>query len=316
MPILWLDPWRSQFFQDIQCPKDVVVPIKDFHTWQMYPDHRWIYDKLAVALSQGLHAAPHGVIPPSFPVFSKPIMNLRSMGAGSRVIPDEATYLATLQPGHFWSTLLTGEHVSSDVAVVDGTIVWWRHTTGISAGQGSFDYWHIHVKPMPEIERYCEAWSQKHLAGYTGMANFETIGGRIIESHLRLTDQWPDLYGKGWVDAVVRLYEEKKWVFDDSNCQEGFSVVLYTQHGRERYPHPSEESMAAVRAVPGVMSVQITFHANHDTAFYSMPPGGFRLAVINATYLEAGYRARDMLSKAFGLDKDNELLAIEPLSRE
>ncbi|KAG0337893.1 hypothetical protein BG000_004830 [Podila horticola] len=302
MPILWLDPWSSQFFEEIKCSNDVVVPIKDFHSWSMYPDHRWIYDKLAIALSQGLQAAPHGVLPRSFPVFSKPIMNLRGMGAGSRVIPDEDTYLTALQPGHFWSTLLTGEHVSTDVAVVDG----------ISAAEGTFDYWHIHAKPKPEIESYCEAWSQKHLVGYTGMANFETIGGRIIESHLRFASQWLDLYGKGWMDAVVRLYAEKKWVFDDSDCQEGFSVVLYTQHGQERYPHPSEESIAAVRAVPGVLSVQITFHANLDAANHSMPPGGFRLATINATNLEAGYRARDMLSKAFGLVKDTERLAIEP----
>ena len=34
-------------------------------------------------------------------------------------------------------------------------------------------------------------------AGYTGMVNFETIGGRIIEAHLRFADQWPDLYGGG-----------------------------------------------------------------------------------------------------------------------
>ena len=55
-------------------------------SWEWYPRHRWIYDKLAVALSQGLQAAPHGVMPPSFPVFSKPIMNLRGMGTGSQAI--------------------------------------------------------------------------------------------------------------------------------------------------------------------------------------------------------------------------------------
>lgn len=216
-------------------------------------------------------------------------MNLRGMGAGSMAIPNEATYLASLQPGHFWSTLLRGEHVSSDAAVVDGVVVWWRHTTGISAGEGSFNYWHIHAKAMPEIENYCSAWSDKHLAGYTGMANFETIGGQIIEAHLRLTNQWPDLYGKGWLDAVVRLYTEKRWGFHDSDCKEGFNVVLYTQHGRQRYPHPSAESMAAVRAEPGILSVQITFLEDNDPVNCSMPPGGFRLAVINATSLEAGF---------------------------
>ena len=39
--------------------------------------------------------------------------------------------------------------------------------------------------PMPAIEDYCGAWIRRHLAGYTGMLNLETIGGRIIEVHLR-----------------------------------------------------------------------------------------------------------------------------------
>jgi hypothetical protein len=47
----------------------------------------------------------------------------------------------------------------------------------------------------------------RHLGGYTGMLNVETIGGTIIEAHLRFADQWPDLYGAGWVEAVVGLYE-------------------------------------------------------------------------------------------------------------
>ncbi|KAF8941724.1 hypothetical protein BGZ52_013293, partial [Haplosporangium bisporale] len=99
MPFKQPDPWSNQFFKNIKVRDDVVIPVKDFNVWPLYPDHRWIYDKLAVALSQELKAAPHGVPSPSYPVFSKPIMNLRSMGAGSRAIPDEATYLASLQPG-------------------------------------------------------------------------------------------------------------------------------------------------------------------------------------------------------------------------
>ena len=61
-------------------------------------EHRWIYDKLAVALSQGLDAAPHGVMPPRFPVFSKPIMNLRGMGSGSQVDRDPPMNIAPRSP--------------------------------------------------------------------------------------------------------------------------------------------------------------------------------------------------------------------------
>ncbi|KAF9569922.1 hypothetical protein EC968_002447 [Mortierella alpina] len=298
MPFLGVDPWRQQYFQDIYCPENVLIPLKDYHAWPLYPHHRWIYDKLTVALRQGLEAAPHGVPPQHYPVFSKPIINLRGASVGSMVIPDEATYLASFQSGHFWSPFFTGEHVSSDAAVVEGRIVWWRHTTGVPTYRGMFDYWHIHAKPMPEIEAYCGAWTQKHLSDYTGIVNFETIGGKIIEAHLRLTDQWPDLYGPGWLDAVVRLYGEKRWVFDDSGRVDGYSVVVYVPHGRQRYLYPSVESMDQVLAEPGIKSVQLSFYADRDASQHHMPPGGFRLAVINATSLEAGFKAREMIHKA------------------
>ena len=297
MPILQTDPWRTQFFADVACPGDTIIPTKDWEAWTLYPKHRWIYDKLAVALSQGLDAAPHGVIPPSFPVFSKPMMNLRSMGAGSLPIPDIETYRASLNPGHFWSTLLTGAHVSTDAALVDGNAVWWRHATGATAPGGTFDHWHIHAEPMPEIEDWCGNWAREHLRGYTGMVNFETIGSRIIEAHLRFADQWPDLYGTGWVESLVQLYANRIWTFDDSTRQDAYSVVLFGPHG-PAYRHPPAETIQQARAVEGVSSVQISFHEDRDPSQHSMPPGGFRLAVVNAWSLDAGRTARDILRSA------------------
>jgi len=298
MPIYQTDPWRTQFFAHVACPDDVIIPTKDWEAWPLYPAHRWIYDKLAVALSQGLDAAPHGVIPPHFPVFSKPMMNLRSMGAGSLPIPDMETYRASMNPGHFWSTLLTGAHVSTDAAIVDGHAVWWRHATGATAPGGTFDYWHIHAEAMPEIEDWCGDWARKHLAGYTGMVNFETIGSRIIEAHLRFADQWPDLYGAGWVEALVRLYADRAWSFDDADRQDAYSVVLFGPHG-PAYRHPPAAAVEQARAIDGVSSVQVSFHEDRDASQHSMPPGGFRLAVINSWNLEAGRRARDVLGDGF-----------------
>ena len=120
MPICEADPWRLQYFERAACPDDVTVPTEDSDAWLWYPNERWVYDKLAVAASQGLAAAPHGVLPSDFPVFSKPIVNLKGMGAASRVIRSPAEYEASLIPGHMWMTLLEGRHVSTDLAVVGG----------------------------------------------------------------------------------------------------------------------------------------------------------------------------------------------------
>ena len=297
MPICEADPWRLQYFENIPCPDHVPISTEDADSWTWYPAHRWIYDKMAVALSQGLEAAPHGVMPPSFPVFSKPLINLRGMGTGSQAIESAAAYKAALTPGHFWCTLLTGAHVSSDVALVDGAPKWWRHTTGVTTAGGTFDYWHIHAGAVPEIETWCGDWASKHLRGYTGMANFETIGGRIIEAHLRFADQWPDLYGPGWVEALIALYATGDWRYPDTARADGYSVVLFLPHG-PRYRHPPRAIVDRVAAMDGVSSVQITFYEGRDPASHAMPPGGFRVAIVNSYALDAGRVGRETLRRA------------------
>jgi hypothetical protein len=296
MPVCEADPWRLQYFATVPCPAEVRVPTEDADAWLWYPAHRWIYDKIAVALTQGLEAAPHGVMPPAFPVFSKPIVNLRGMGTGSRVIASAAEYQEAMRPGHMWTTLLEGEHVSSDVALEQGEPRWWRHTTGMSGPGGTFDYWLIHAAARPDLEAACGAWARAHLGDYTGMLNLETIGGRIIEAHLRFADQWPDLYGNGWVEAMIRLYAEGSWSYPDTDRRDGFSVVLFGPHGR--YRAPPESVVGAALAIPDVSSVQITFYADRDPALHPMPPGGFRLAIVNSRTLQAGRAARDRLAAA------------------
>ena len=298
MPICEIDPWRMQYFEHVACPADVLISTEDSDSWTWYPRHRWVYDKVAVALSQGLAAAPHGVPPSAFPVFSKPITNLKGMGVGSRVLRTPADYVTHYAPGHMWMTLLEGRHVSSDVAVLDGKPVWWRRATGKPGAEGTFDHWTIHAESDPDIEMQAGAWVATHLAGYTGMLNHETIGGHIIEVHLRIADQWPDLYGAGWVEALVRLYQHHRWEFPDTDRRDGYSVVLFAPHG-PHYRHPPPSLIDEVRAIPSVSSVQITFHQDWAPDQHAMPPGGFRLAIVNCFDLSAGERARDKLRAFF-----------------
>lgn len=295
MPICEADPWRLQYFTHVRTSAN--IPTEDADAWQWYPAQRWVYDKLAVALSQNLDAGPHGTPPPRFPVFSKPIMNLKGMGAGSRVLHSGAEYEAFYAPGHMWVTLLDGRHVSSDVAIVDGEPRWWRHVTGKPAGEGTFDYWRIEAGPDRDIEVHCGEWIRRHLPGYTGMLNLETIGGFIIEAHLRFADQWPDLYGDGWIDALVRLYEKGVWEFADRNRREGYSVVLF---GPSRpYKHPPRALIDEITRMQGVTSVQVTFHEDWAPERHPMPPGGFRLAIVNGFDLACGQAARARLAEYF-----------------
>ena len=300
MPIIERDPWRRQYFDGVACPTDVSIPTDDPDAWSLQPRHRWVYDKLRIAESQGIECAPHGVAPRRYPVFSKPIVNLRGMGLESRVLADASAYARHRRPGHLWMTLLTGAHVSTDLAVQNGTVRWLRHAVGIPGPRGTVDHWVIEASPRPALADYCRAWTHAHLAGYTGMLNLETIGERIIEAHLRFADQWPDLYGPGWVDAVVGLYADRRWHYDERARVDGYSVVLFGPHGR-RYRHPPPDRVAAIRGREAVSSVQIPFDETRSPRAHAMPPGGFRLAIVNSRSLSVGRRARRDLAAAFGV---------------
>jgi hypothetical protein len=65
---------------------------------------------------------------------------------------------------------------------------------------GTFDYWTVHADADLPLQEYLSDWIADHPKGWSGIINVETIGGRIIECHLRMTSQWPDLNGAGWLD--------------------------------------------------------------------------------------------------------------------
>jgi hypothetical protein len=163
---------------------------------------------------------------------------------------------------------------------------------------GTFRHWTIHAEAQPALEDYLRGWTRKHMRGYFGMMNFETIGGRIIESHLRFADQWCDLYGDGWVEALVALYATGRWSFDEGERKTGYSIPLFAQHSIQ-FRHPPPHLQAEVRAMPKVKSLQITFFEERDPSLHPMPPGGFRLGVVNATGLAEGHAARRRLATSF-----------------
>ena len=292
-----VDSWREQYFENQPVPDNVVIPIDDAAAWQLYPHHRWVYNKLLICETQGLQHGPHGTLPPRYPVFSKPIYNIRGMGTGGHVVHDEVEYLAAIQPGYLWMTLFRGPHVSTDVALEGGVPRWWRHTEGVPGQlEGTFDYWTVRAAADPVLEGYLGNWVGNHLKGFTGIVNLETIGGRILECHLRMAEQWQDLNGPGWLAAVVRLYDEGVWQFSVPP-REGYSVVLFGAH-QIRW---SVDRSAVKRLLgrPDVSSIQITFEDEIAPARYAMPPGGFRLAIINCWDLAAGVALREELKGVF-----------------
>ena len=231
MPICERDPWRLQFFEKVACSADVFIPTDDGDCWDWFPQQRWTYDTLKIAQTQGIRSGLYETTPKTFPVFSKPNINLKGMGIEGRAILSSTDFEKFSKPGHMWMELFHGEHISTDCAIVKGQVKWCRHATGFAWHEGMFKHWVIHAKPIVQLEYFLSAWIVQHMANYTGMMNFETIGGYIIETHLRFADQWCDLYGPNWMLAMVALYTDGIWARDVLNDVEGYSVPLFARHG-------------------------------------------------------------------------------------
>jgi hypothetical protein len=74
--------------------------------------------------------------------------------------------------------------------------------------------------------------------------------------------------------------------------------VLFGEHGRH-YQKVDRSVVAELLARPAISSIQITFHEDKPPEAHAMPPGGFRLAIINCWDLAAGLAVREKLARLF-----------------
>ena len=210
------------------------------------------------------------------------MMNLRSMGAGSLPIPDIETYRASLNPGHFWCTLLTGAHVSTDAAIVDGKAVWWRHATGATAPGGTFDHWHIHAEADAGhrgLVRRLDPQAPRRLHRHGQLRNHRQPHHRGASALRRpMARPLRPRLGRSPGPPLRRPANGR------STTPAAPTATASCCSARTAPPTATRRTAVdAARRIEGVSSVQISFHQDRDPAQHSMPPGGFRLAIINAT---------------------------------
>ena len=291
MPFLYSEAYMAPFFGGARCPDDVRVPVGDATAWAMFPDHNRVYNKIWLCGVQGIPHAPLPIAPPRFPVFVKPITNLLGMGIGS-FRADGPKDFEQYRPGHFWMELLTGPHISTDVAVAGGRVRWSAQTRGHPIDNGRFSHWERLAAGDAALDAFLGGWVAEHLGSYSGILNFETIGGRIIECHLRMSVEFIPLYGAGWLDAVVGLYRDGAWNFADAGFPR-FMVPSFTEYR----PHAVDRAaLAAIGKMSGVRAVFPTINAGMPEL--GNPPNGYRRGVVIADTLAEGRLAADMIPEA------------------
>lgn len=156
--------------------------IYDSQVWdKVDANDLWIYDKLILCRKLGYVCGPAGVpLPKPGTYIVKPITNILGMGVGSYFHEFTDTDTDFLAPGTFWMEVFTGPHVSVDVVDGKTDIVY----EGIRDGIQRFSRW-TKLDVEPQHEPFVIEMSKKY-----GVVNYETIGGKIIEVHLRANPDW------------------------------------------------------------------------------------------------------------------------------
>lgn len=208
----------------------LVIPTSDEIAWTVNPKYRWVYNKLDIALSQGIPAAPLGVDPTEYPVIIKPITNLSGGGVGAFICHNEEQYQKYKHiPGYFWSRYQFGTHYSVDLIVLNGEIKLDITFIGEKLQLGLFDYWYL-TSISPSTLIVLQDWITKYLPKYTGCLNVEVINDVIIEAHLRFGDL--DRIGDPeLLEAIHVLYNANKWVYNGTLPSEFYIAALFGQHG-------------------------------------------------------------------------------------
>lgn len=208
---------------------------EDFESWYRYhkTEHRWVFNKLEVALRQDLHAGPAATAPAySGWYIHRPIYNIYGMGIGAKKFwydrdndYDKMINHDIVPPGHFWCQWVSGNHLSIDYN--QDTDGFW-HTRSVWSGTHEsennltrFSSWHrIENSLAPAWDRLPIEPNFLYDPGVP-VFNIEMIGNTIIEIHLRLGNDPFDEYPVGteilpiWSDQEVPEGEWKGNLHED-----------------------------------------------------------------------------------------------------
>lgn len=284
--------WQSQFFDKFNNQKTALtIPLSDSDAYRFYPNHSWVYNKLSLMEKLNYICAPHGIYPSKndFPVISKPITNLTGMGAGISFSENNKELDYEYTPGHFWTKQFFGDHISMDIVINNGMIIWHCATEGIPDPDriGAFESWNI--LPDFTIPLGIVDFFKKHFSDFKGIVNVELIGNYMIEMHLRMSSQWIDLNGSTWTQDLIDFY-----LYDSLNIQKnkpkGHSVPLFL----DTYPECklTDTKLDQLTSEFDLSSIQVTYDINNIRNRNSMPPGGVRVAIINSINLENALMAK------------------------
>lgn len=285
MPILDYDLRIFEPYKNLRIPNNLVIPTTDGIAWQKLTKWRWVYNKLDLALLQGIEAAPVGIYPKKYPVFQKPIYNL--WGAANQAYLVKNKSQLNNHPGTFWQEVAVGEHLSVDCVIQNGELVYLVTFEGVGQGAGAFDYWQLCKLPQKQ-KAYIENFIENNFKDFSGCLNIEIIGLTIIEVHLRMGDI-DKLFDVELMQNIIDVYQGKPFNFD---YQYNYGLYLLPVWIKPENRFNIDEDKLKV------MLGQATFYMIDDEESYELcRPGFSRYLIFGTESLSQGKKIRDKICR-------------------
>ena len=95
--------------------------------------------------------------------------------------------------------------------------------------------------------------------------------------------------------SLINLYQNQIWEASEEIYNKGYSIVLFGEH--RDYKKPDKTFIDDLKKQYSISSIQLSFSEDKPHQLHSMPPGGFRNAIVTARILNDGLEARDALHK-------------------
>lgn len=199
--------------------------IEDWDLWNKYPQHRWIFNKLQLALDLGYNAGPCPTLPSVAGYYClRPIYNLYGMGLDASKVwltqDDNAHIMNEQHPGNFWCEWFKGPQYSIDYKWDNG----WQPIHATRGYNNSDDLVHFSrwdKIDAPDISLPSMLDKLKDIK----VLNIEFKGSKIIEVHLRLGNLAGDWYGLDDAHTIIPVWKETANDFIDAHKRNGYKFI-------------------------------------------------------------------------------------------
>lgn len=174
--------------------------INDSDVWSTIdPIDLWVYDKLIISKRLGYNCGPAGVAPSAENSYIvRPCVNFRMMGKGASIQTLSPSDHDKVPDGYFWCEIFTGRHLSFDYH-------WGEQVLAVEGFRDQPDRLDRFSKWTKVDEKFVLPTFIQDVAKRYKWLNVETIGGHIIEIHLRYNDDFSNHDS----NTIIPIWKEK-----------------------------------------------------------------------------------------------------------